>query len=280
MGRGYLNRADLTAQSFVPDLYSKRAGARLYKTGDLARYLPDGNIEFLGRLDYQVKVRGFRIELGEIEVVLSQHPAVKDAVVLAREEVENPKSQIQNLKSDKWLVAYVVRGRGAAVTAGELRSFLKEKIPDYMVPSRFVFLDVMPLTSNGKLDRKALPEPDAGKSEFSSSFVAPRTVVEELISQIWAEVLKLEKFGIHDNFFDLGGHSLKATQVMSRVRETFRINLAVRILFEAPTVAELASRVAQSFSDPSEIEEIARYVAEVASLSDDEIKRQLQKTEN
>jgi acyl carrier protein len=162
-----------------------------------------------------------------------------------------------------------------------LRTFLKEKLPDYMIPSRFVFLDAMPLTSNGKVDWKALPEPQRGLSEFTARFVAPRTVVEELIAEIWAEVLKLDKFSIHENFFDLGGHSLKATQVISRVRETFRIDLSVRVLFEAPTVAELASRVEQSFTDAGELEEIGRYVAEVDSLSDDEIERQLKgKTEN
>jgi amino acid adenylation domain-containing protein len=280
LARGYLNRADLTAQSFVPHPYSKHPGARLYKTGDLARYLPDGNIEFLGRLDHQVKIRGFRIELGEIEAVLSQHPAVRETVVVAREEVDNPKSAIQNLNSDKWLVAYVVSTCDAVVTSDELRAFLKEKLPDYMVPARFVFLDAMPLTSNGKLDRKALPEPDSGNCELVASFVAPRTVVEELIAEIWAEVLKLDKFGMHDNFFDRGGHSLKATQVISRVRETFRIDLPVRVLFEAPTVAEFASRVEQHFTDPSELEEISRYVAEIDSLPDEEIKRRLEKTED
>ena len=280
LARGYINRAGLTAQSFLPDPYSKDPGARLYRTGDLARYLPDGNIEFLGRLDHQVKIRGFRIEPGEIEAVLSQHPAVRETVVVAREEIDNPKSAIQNSNSDKWLVAYVVSSRDAAATSDELRAFLKEKLPDYMVPSRFVFLDAMPLTSNGKLDRKALPESDSGNCELVASFVAPRTVVEELIAEIWAEVLKLDKFGMHDNFFDRGGHSLKATQVISRVRETFRIDLPVRVLFEAPTVAELASRVEQHFTDPRELEEISRYVAEIDSLSDEEIKRRLEKTED
>jgi amino acid adenylation domain-containing protein len=280
LARGYLDRADLTAQSFMPHPYSKDAGARLYQTGDLARYLPDGNIEYLGRLDHQVKIRGFRIELGEIEAVLSLHSALREVAVLAREEPDNPKSEIQNPKSDKWLVAYLVRSPGA-VTVAELRTFLREKLPDYMIPSRFVFLDAMPLTSNGKVDRKALPEPDRDTSEPAAGYVAPGTVVEELIAEIWAEVLKLDKIGIHDNFFDLGGHSLKATQVMSRVREMFRMDLALRILFEAPTVAELASRVEQRLADAGELEEIGRHVAEVDSLSDDEIERQLErKTEN
>ncbi|MGH6832626.1 MAG: non-ribosomal peptide synthetase, partial [Methyloceanibacter sp.] len=167
LARGYLNRPDLTAEKFVPNPFSTQPGARLYKSGDLARYLPDGNIEFLGRIDGQVKIRGFRIELGEIETVLSQQPAVREAVVLAREEVENPKSEIQNPKSlEKWLVAYVVPDRDRSPSPSELRSSLKEKLPDYMIPSTFVFLDALPLTPNGKLDRRALPVPDQTRPEL------------------------------------------------------------------------------------------------------------------
>jgi amino acid adenylation domain-containing protein len=254
LARGYLNRTDLTAEKFIPNPFSEEPGARLYKTGDLACYLPDGNIEFLGRIDHQVKIRGFRIELGEIESVLGQHPGVREAVVLAREDDENPKSKtctepgrsIENLKSDKRLVAYVVPRREPAPTINELRSFLKEKLPEYMVPSAFVFLDPLPLTPNGKIDRKRLPALDQNRPEPEESYVAPRTPVEELLAEIWAEVLKLDKVGIHDNFFDLGGHSLLATQVISRVRNTFQVEVAVRSLFEMPTVAGLADAIEEA----------------------------------
>ena len=265
--RGYLNRADLTGESFLPNSFSKEPGARLYKTGDLARYLPDGNIEFLGRIDHQVKVRGFRIELGEIEAVLGEHSKVFQSVVLAREEAFG----------DKRLVAYVVARDRAAATANELRAYLKEKLPEYMVPSAFVFLDSLPFTPNGKLDRNALPAPDQNSSETAEAYVAPHTPVEEMIADIWAEVLKLEKIGIYDNFFDLGGHSLLATQVMSRLRAGLPMDLSLRVLFEAPTVAELASRVEQSISEAGELEEFARNMAEVEALPEEEIERQLVK---
>jgi acyl-coenzyme A synthetase/AMP-(fatty) acid ligase/acyl carrier protein len=263
--RGYLNRADLTAASFLPDPFSKEPGARLYKSGDLARYLPDGNVEFLGRMDHQIKLRGFRIELGEIESVLSEHAEVLQSVVLAREDAPG----------DKRLVAYVVASDRAATTAHDLRAYLKEKLPEYMLPSAFVFLNAMPLTPNGKLDGNALPAPDRSGQDLEQSFVAPGNPLEETIAQIWADVLKLEKVGIHDNFFDLGGHSLKATQVVSRVREVLRTDLSVRVLFEAPTIAELALRIGRSMPQADELEELARSLAEVEALSEEEIVRQL-----
>jgi amino acid adenylation domain-containing protein len=265
--RGYLNRPDLTAEGFVPNPFSNEPGARLYTTGDSARYLPDGNIEVLGRMDHQIKLRGFRIEPGEIESVLSEHPGIFQSIVLAREDT----------RGDKRLVAYVVTRGIASGTANQLRAYLKEKLPEYMVPSAYVFLEDMPLTSNGKLDRKALPAPDRSYREFEHGFAAPGTPVEEMIAGIWAEVLKLEKIGIHDNFFDLGGHSLKATQVMSRVCEALQVDLPLRVLFEAPTVAELAARVEQSMPQAGELEELARSLAEVESLSDEEIERLLAK---
>jgi aspartate racemase len=267
LARGYLNRPDLTAEKFIPNPFSSEPGARLYRTGDLARYLPDGNIEFLGRIDNQVKIRGFRIELGEIEAVLEQHAAVRDAVVLAREDVSG----------DKRLVGYIVPNQEPTPTPHDLRSYLKEKLPQHMVPSAFVFLDSLPLTPNGKVDRRALPAPDENRPELKEAFVKPRTSVEELLAGIWAEVLKLEKVGIHDNFFDLGGHSLKATQVMSRVREALRVDLPLRVMFEAPTIAELASIVEQSMSQSYELEELVRNLAEVESLPEVEIERQLAK---
>jgi amino acid adenylation domain-containing protein/FkbM family methyltransferase len=231
--RGYINRPELTAEKFITDPFSSESGARLYKTGDLARYLPDGNIEFLGRIDHQVKIRGFRIEPGEIEAVLSQHAAVREAVVVSREDVPG----------EKRLVAYLVLSKNSGSTTSELRGFLQQKLPDYMIPSVFVFLESLPLTPNGKIDRRALPAPDHARPEMEEGYVAPRTLIEELIAEIWAEVLKLEKIGIHDNFFDLGGHSLVATQVISRARESFQVELPLRRLFESPTIAGLAERI-------------------------------------
>ena len=233
LARGYLNRPELTAEKFIANPFISDPGARLYKTGDLARYLPDGNIEFLGRVDNQVKIRGFRIELGEIESVLAQHPAIQQAVVLAREDTPG----------DHRLVAYTVATDASAASAHDLRSYLQHKLPDYMVPSAFVFLESLPLTPNGKLDRKALPAPDHSRPDLDDAFAAPRTPVEELLANIWAEVLKLDKVGIHDNFFDLGGHSLLATQIVSRIHRAFSIELPLRDIFEAPTIAVLAQRV-------------------------------------
>ncbi len=226
LARGYLNRPDLTKERFIANPFSDEPGARLYKTGDLARYLPYGDIEFLGRIDGQVKIRGFRIELGEIESVLRQAPGVQEAVVLAREDT----------LGEKRLVAYIVADRKLSLPTGELRTFVKEKLPEYMVPSAFVELDGLPLTPNGKVDRHALPLPD----QSEESFVAPRTSIEEALARIWAEILKLERVGIHDNFFHIGGHSLLATQVISLIGRAFQIDIPLRALFEKPTVEELA----------------------------------------
>ncbi|HSF30804.1 MAG TPA: amino acid adenylation domain-containing protein [Candidatus Tectomicrobia bacterium] len=233
LARGYLNRPALTAEKFIPDPFSDQPGTRLYKTGDLARYLPDGNIEFLGRLDNQAKTRGYRIELGEIEATLERHPAVRRAVVLAREDTSG----------DRRLVAYCVAHNGLRPDIRELRSFLQTKLPDYMVPAAFLVLDALPRTPNGKIDRHALPAPDQTQPSLLEAFVAPRTPIEELLADIWASVLKVESIGIHDNFFDLGGHSLLAVQVISRLRRLFQVDVPLRVLFDAPTVASLARRV-------------------------------------
>jgi len=231
LARGYLHRPELTIEKFIPHPFSLEPGARLYRTGDQARYLPDGNIEFLGRRDQQVKLRGFRIELGEIESVLRQQPAIRDTVVALREDAPR----------DKRLVAYLVSAPCPPPTVSELRSALQRKLPDYMIPSAFVFLDTLPLMPNGKLDRRALPPPESTRPVLEQAFVAPRTPEEEVIAGIWAQVLGLERVGIHDNFFALGGHSLKATQVVSRIQAALQIELSLRTLFEAPTVAGLAS---------------------------------------
>ncbi len=233
LARGYLNRLELTAEKFIPHPFSDDPCARLYKTGDLARYRPDGNIEFLGRLDYQVKIRGFRIELGEIETVLGQHPAVCQALVVAREDQPG----------DKRLVAYLVPNQPSPPSVRELRDFLQEKLPTYMVPAAFVILDALPLTPNGKVDRRTLPPPDTARPELGEAWVPPRTPTEESLVAIWAEVLGLEQVSIHDNFFELGGHSLLATQVISRVRDVLQLDLPVRTLFEMPTIAGLAERI-------------------------------------
>ncbi len=229
LARGYLNRPELTAEKFIPDPFNAEAGARLFRTGDLARYLPDGNIEFLGRGDDQVKIRGVRIELGEIEAALGQHPAVRKVVVLAREDVPG----------DKRLVAYAIAG----ATAEDLRGFLKFRLPDHLVPAAFVLLDAFPLLSSGKIDRRALPAPERTRPELDKAFVAPRTPTEELLAGIWARLFDIELVGIHDNFFDLGGHSLLATQAVSRMREALRVDIPLRRLFERPTVAGLAESI-------------------------------------
>jgi acyl carrier protein len=228
LARGYLCRPELTAEKFIPHPFSSEPGQRLYKTGDLARYLADGNIEFLGRFDHQVKIRGFRIELGEIEAALAQHPAVREAVVSVHGEAP----------SERRLVAYVALERTSGIV--ELRNFLRTKFPDYMVPSAFVFLDRLPVTTNGKVDRSSLPDPGRGRPELENPFVSAGTPIEQTIANIWVEVFKLERIGIHDNFFDLGGHSLLATQVISRLRETFQTELPLRLLFENPTIHGLA----------------------------------------
>jgi len=220
---------------FVRNPFGKDPLARLYKTGDLARYLPDGNIEFLGRFDHQIKIRGFRIEPGEIETILSQHQAVQESVVLASEDT-----------GDKRLVGYIVPNGEEAPKISELRRFLTEKLPDYMVPSVFVKLDTLPLTPNGKVDRRALPAPDQSDIEAGVKYVAPRTPVEETLVEIWAKVLKIEKVGVYDNFFELGGHSLLVTQVISQLRDTLRVELTVRDFFEAPTVARLSDTIQQA----------------------------------
>ncbi|WP_141753450.1 non-ribosomal peptide synthetase, partial [Duganella sp. HH101] len=227
LARGYLNRGDLTADRFIPNPFGA-AGSRLYKSGDLARYLEDGSIEYLGRIDHQVKLRGFRIELGEIEAALASLEPVREALVLAREDVAG----------DKRLVAYLVAHDGAQLPdAAGLRAALLESLPEYMVPAHFVVLEQMPLTSNGKVDRKALPVPELARSE--DGYVAPRTAAEEIMAGIWAGVLKLDKVGLHDDFFALGGHSLLATQLVSQIRSAFEVELPLRAVFEAPTIAGL-----------------------------------------
>ncbi len=231
LARGYHQRAGLTAEKFIPNAFSSIPGARLYRTGDLVRMLPDGNIDFLGRIDHQVKVRGFRIELGEIESALSSLPVVEDCIVLAR---KNPAGE------DMLVAWYTV---SEEVDVKTLRDGLKQNLPDYMLPAVFVKLETMPLTPNGKIDRRALPDPSLDRSQSAVEYVAPRNPVEEKLAGIVGALLHIEKVGVYDNFFELGGHSLLATQFMSRIRQAFDIELPLLTLFEQPTVAELADAV-------------------------------------
>uniref|UniRef100_UPI003593C16B non-ribosomal peptide synthetase n=1 Tax=Nostoc sp. TaxID=1180 RepID=UPI003593C16B len=233
LARGYLNHPELTQAKFIPNPFSDELGTRLYKTGDLARYLPDGNIEFLGRIDNQVKIHGFRIEPREIEAVMLQHPKVQETIVIAREDQPG----------NKRLVAYVVLNQEFTSITSNLRRFLQKQLPDYMIPSTFVVLEALPLTPNGKVDCRALPAPSQARSELEETFVPPRTPLEEVLAGIWAEILKLERVGVYDNFFELGGHSLLATQVISRVRKAFQVELPLNQLFELPTVADIAEAI-------------------------------------
>jgi len=232
LARGYLGRPDLTAEKFVPDPFGGaegRPGDRLYRTGDRVRYRPSGSLEFLGRIDAQVKVRGFRIELGEIETALASHPAVDQAVVAAHGD--GP--------ADRSLVAYVLPCEGQVPTSTALREFLAARLPRYSIPVAFVRVDAFPLSPNGKIDRRALPFPGSSRLAGETGFVPPSTALEIELAQIWTEVLQRDLVGIHDNFFELGGHSLLATRLVSRYREAFAVELPLRQLFEAPTVAEL-----------------------------------------
>jgi amino acid adenylation domain-containing protein len=263
VARGYLNRPDLTAEKFIPDPFRSAPGARLYRTGDLARYLPDGSIECLGRIDHQVKIRGYRIECGEVESALRQYPAVREAVVVAQEA-----SSVASIGPAKRLVAYVVAAQNLVPSAHELRAFLKHTLPEYMLPSAFVLLEAFPLMPNGKLDRAALPPPDQSRPELKK-LVPPRTAVENALAQIWKDVLKLDEIGIHDNFFEMGGHSLRATLVLSQVRHVFQVELPMRTLFDRQTVCELAKAITDLQGDAL-IAEITNTLLEIESLSDEE----------
>jgi amino acid adenylation domain-containing protein len=244
IGRGYLKRPELNSQKFVPDPFTRKANARLYSTGDAARYLPDGNIEFLGRTDNQVKIRGFRIELGEIEAIIAKYPGVQQSVVVARDLSPGQLG----------LVAYVVPVAGTAFDIAGLRGFLKGKLPAYMLPSAVELIDKIPLNANRKVDRKALPAPQKKSVDLVQQFVVPRTDSEKKLESIWSEVLQLSPVGTLDNFFALGGHSLMAIQVISRIRKSFGIELPLRALFENPTIAELAPVIESNLNVPMSVE--------------------------
>jgi non-ribosomal peptide synthetase component F len=246
VSRGYWNRPELTAEKYLPDLFSTTPSARIYRTGDLARYREDGLIECMGRIDQQVKIRGFRIELGEVEATLRQIPTIREAIVLLRED----------RIGDKRLVAYLLLDDSANLDLSAVRQFLQVHLPEYMVPSAFVFLDKVPLSPNGKVDRKALPAPDLPSDDI---YVAPATPVEEALARIWTEALNVPRVGLHSHFFNLGGHSLLAAQIIARIRDEFQVDLPMRTVFEKPILADLASAIENALlnaQDPHEMERL------------------------
>jgi amino acid adenylation domain-containing protein len=255
LAKGYLNRPELTAERFIAHPFNNEAGARLYKTGDLARYLPDGQIAFMGRSDQQIKIRGYRIELGEIEAVISQHAEVLQAAVTASESASG----------EKRLVAYIVPRPEAEITLSSLREPLTERLPEYMVPSSFVLLEALPLTPNGKVDRRALPEPETTNTMRDDDFVAATTPTEKRVTEIVTSLMGLEQISIDDNFFMLGGHSLLGTQIIAHVADTFGVKLALRTLFDTPTIRELSAEIEQ------------RIIENLMTMSDEEAKRMLER---
>ncbi|MBV9341406.1 MAG: amino acid adenylation domain-containing protein, partial [Acidobacteria bacterium] len=258
VARGYLKQPRQTAASFVPNSFSGDARARLYRTGDLARYLPDGNVEFLGRIDQQVKIRGFRVEPAEIAAACKRHPAVEQAAIVPYD----------GKSGEKRLAAYLV-GSGRRE---DLRAFLAANLPDYMVPASIAWIDALPLTPNGKLDVRALPLPE---QQAARELVLPRTPEEEKLARIWEEVLKLDTISVNDNFFELGGHSLLATQIISRIRNAFRLQISLEVFLRHPTIAELAEQIRQSEPAAGDQEEMAKLLRELEGLSDEEAERLL-----
>ena len=262
LARGYFKRADLTASRFIPNHLGSVAGSRLYRSGDLARFMEDGSLEYLGRIDQQVKVRGFRIELREIEAAMCEHPPIKEAVVLP----------FESDAGDKRLIAYFVTADDS-LGVSEIRSHLKDKLPEYMIPSRYMRLKALPLTVNGKLDKEALPSPGEWRPDYEQSYVAPRTPLEDGLAEIWARFLGIERVGIHDHFFDLGGHSLLATQIVYGVRDAYEIEIPLAWFFtETPTVAGLADAIEQYQIKQAGDADIAAALEEMANLSDDEVR--------
>ncbi|HWO42038.1 MAG TPA: non-ribosomal peptide synthetase, partial [Candidatus Eisenbacteria bacterium] len=264
--RGYLQRPDLTAERFIPDPFGAAPGGRLYRTGDLGRYLPDGTIEFLGRLDHQVKILGHRIELGEIEAVLERHPAVREAVAVLREDSSG----------EPRLTAYLTVRQQPPPSTTELREYVKRELPAPMVPAAFLTLDRLPLTPNGKVDRRALPEAEQARAELEKPFVPPRTALEEVIAATWEKLLGIDRIGIDDNFFELGGHSLFAVRLLSQLRSVFKVDLPLRSLFDSPTVAALAEAIIRHESQPGQSEKIAQVVQHVEAMSAEDVRRKLE----
>lgn len=265
VARGYLGRPALTAERFLPHPFGQAPAERIYHTGDLARYQEDGTIEYLGRTDDQVKIRGYRIELGDVEAALRQHPAVRAAVVVARD----------GAAGEKQLVAYVTVDASDRAAVNRLRDHLKERLPAYMVPARVVILDAMPLTPNGKVNRKALPAPGPASDEPGADFIPPRIPIERAVATIWSEILRTERISVADSFFDMGGHSLLVTQVVSRVKETFDVALSLRRFFTAPTLAGLAVTIVQKQAEQVDEAELDLMIDEIEGLSDREVMAEL-----
>ncbi len=268
LAQGYLNRPELTAERFIPNPFRNKLGDRLYRSGDLARYLPNGDIEFIGRVDNQVKIRGFRIELGEIEATLLTHPHIQENVVLVRE------TEMSRIR----LVAYIVPVLGQGITESEVHSYLADKLPEYMVPNAYIFLADFPLTTSGKIDHRALPVPDLFDRSTIESYTAPRDVVEELLAEIWGHCLVIKQPGIHDNFFQLGGHSLLVTQVLVQIDEIFHVQLPVKVFFESPTISDLAQTLRQHEKQPGQIDTIAKIRKQVSRMSPADIQKKLQRS--
>ncbi|HEX9987859.1 MAG TPA: amino acid adenylation domain-containing protein [Chloroflexia bacterium] len=275
LARGYLGKPDLTAERFTPNPFASTEyrvpstelsqdvalGTRLYRMGDLGRYLPDGSIEYLGRADYQTKIHGFRVEPDEIAATLTRNEAVRECVVVAREDSPG----------DRRLVAYVVLREPEGAAASDLRLFLRQKLPDHMIPSALVLLEAMPLTPSGKVDRRALPPPEQGRLEEDSGYVAPRDVVEEVLAGMWAEMLRLERVGVYDSFFELGGHSLLAMQLISRIRESFRVDFPLRQMFEDPTVAGMSAALIAQEAKPGRTLKVAQLLQQLEGMSEAEV---------
>jgi surfactin family lipopeptide synthetase C len=262
VARGYLNRPELTAEKFVTNPFAE---GTLYRSGDLVRYLPDGNLEFLGRVDNQVKIRGFRIELEEVEQAIRSHQGVSDAVVVMREDADG----------DKRLCAYIVPNEASQASTSEIRSILKRALPPHMVPATFTILDGLPLMANGKIDRNALPAPDSDRPEVDEHFISPRTPMEEFVASIWCDALKLDRVGVHDNFFDLGGHSLLAARVFAELQKKFKATLNLVDVFNAPTIAELAEMIYQRETSSEQNDELESLLSELDELTDEEANRWL-----
>jgi acyl carrier protein len=256
LARGYLGQPDLTAERFLPDPFAAEPGERLYRSGDLAVRRPGGELIYFGRSDHQLKIRGFRIEPGEIESALAKHPQVQQCVVLARED----------RSGEARLVAYLQASDEHPLPADELRQFLRRLLPEPLIPASFVQLAELPLTNNGKIDRRALPAPDGSRPELDSPFISPRTSTEQALAAIWSEVLDVERPGVHDSFFALGGHSLLAIQIVSRIRDTFGVELPLRQIFETPTISELATTI-----DREDSAAVAEVLELVDQLSDDQV---------
>jgi len=244
-GRGYANRSGETAERFLPEAFGNGPGLQMYRSGDLVRYAADGELEFLGRVDEQTKIRGHRVEPGEVETLLGQHPAVQGTVVVAHEEpTSHGPLEAGTLKTEgKRLVGYIVLKQEPTAALGDIRGFLEKRLPEYMIPSTFELLEFLPLTPNGKVNRRALPEPQGVRPDLAGTYVPPRDLVEEKLEAIWRELLGVDRVGVHDNFFALGGHSLLATQLVSRIRIVFEVEVALRSVFELPTIAGLAENI-------------------------------------